>query len=652
MNFRITYDQPGRIRFRAGAYAFEKMHEPRIHKACVSEPYVQKAVIEPDTEYQLQALDSDFKNKLAFMIARRYLAKLFIPAPIRTVHLIYRGLKFVAKGLNCLGEGKLSVEVLDGAAIGASILQRNYESAGTIMFLLNVSSLLEDYTKARTRTALTASLAVKVDKVWVVRDGVDVQVRMQDVRVGDLVRVRSGSMIPVDGTVAEGDAFVNEATMTGESQAVHKTVGKSVFAGTVVDEGSIVVSVRAVSGNTKIQKIIELIDRSEDLKASIQSRAERLADGIVPFSFLGFGLTLLFTRNITKAVSILMVDYSCAIKLSTPISVISALREAADRNMTVKGGKYLEEFALADTIVFDKTGTLTKAEPKLERVIPFGGRSEEEVLRTAACIEEHFPHSMARAIVRGAAERGIDHEEEHADVKYIVAHGIATTLDGERAVIGSKHFVVGEAEQKKIDELAGAASVIYLAIGGNLAGVLCISDPPRDEAAEAIRMLRERGIKHVAMITGDSQKAAERTAQLLGIDTFFAQVLPEDKHRYVEKMKAEGRRVIMVGDGINDAPALAAANVSVAMSDASDIARETADVTLRSEDLRNLAELRTLSTQLMERIQANYRFIVVFNTSLLAAGFFGLLAPSTSALLHNLSTMAICAKSMTPLKQN
>jgi len=310
------------------------------------------------------------------------------------------------------------------------------------MFLLNVSSLLEDYTKARTRTALTASLAVKVDRVWVVRDGVDVQVRMQDVQVGDLVRVRSGSMIPVDGTVAEGDAFVNEATMTGESQAVHKTVGKSVFAGTVVDEGSIVVSVRAVSGNTKIQKIIELIDRSEDLKASIQSRAERLADGIVPFSFIGFGLTLLFTRNITKAVSILMVDYSCAIKLSTPISVISALREAADRNMTVKGGKYLEEFALADTIVFDKTGTLTKAEPKLERVIPFGDRSEEEILRIAACIEEHFPHSMARAIVRGAAERGIDHEEEHADVKYIVAHGIATTLDGERAVIGSKHFVV------------------------------------------------------------------------------------------------------------------------------------------------------------------------------------------------------------------
>ena len=478
-------------------------------------------------------------------------------------------------------------------------------------------------------------------------------------RVGTMAMISGGAMIPVDGTVVEGDAFVNEATMTGESQAVHKSAGKSVFAGTILDEGSIVVSVRAVNGNTKIQKIIELIDQSEDLKASIQSKAERLADSIVPYSFLGFGLTLLFTRNVTKAVSILMVDYSCAIKLSTPISVISALREAADRNMTVKGGKYLEEFALADTIVFDKTGTLTKAEPKLEKVIPFNDRSEEEVLRIAACIEEHFPHSMARAIVRGALDRGIDHEEEHADVKYIVAHGIATTLNGERAVIGSKHFVVedehvtvSDTEQRRIDELAGAASVIYLGIGGKLAGVLCISDPPRDEAAEAIRMLRERGIKHVAMITGDSQKAAERTAQLLGIDIFYAQVLPEDKHRYVEKMKAEGHRVIMVGDGINDAPALAAANVSVALSDASDIARETADVTLRSEDLRDLAELKDLSIQLMDKIQANYRFIVTFNTALLAAGFFGILTPSTSALLHNMSTMGICAKSMMPLKQH
>lgn len=695
MKFRVVYDRPGRIRFRCGPYAFEPKFEARIHKACVSLPCVKSAVVhsvnggllldysestnfendrklildfvrdlnprelpevDPETEYQLQSLDDDFQNNLCKMIARRYLMRWFVPLPIRTAITVVRGLKYVGKGISTLVNGKLTVDVLDGAAIGASMLQKNYDSAGTVMFLLGVSGLLEDYTKARTRAALTGSLAVKVDKVWVVKDGVDTLVDLKDVVPGDLVRVRDGSMIPVDGTVTEGEAYVNESTMTGESKAVLKNAGKTVFAGTILDEGSIVVEVRAVNGNTKIQKIIELIDHSEDLKAGIQSRAEHLADSIVPFSFLGFGLTLLLTQNITKAVSILMVDYSCAIKLSTPIAVISALREAADHNMTVKGGKYLEEFALADTIVFDKTGTLTKAEPKLQKVISFGGRSEEEILRIAACIEEHFPHSMARAIVNGAADRGIDHAEEHADVKYIVAHGIATSLNNERAVIGSKHFVIedenvemSEEQQAIIDSEGGAASVIYLGIGGKLAGALCISDPPREEAAVAIKRLRETGIHNVVMITGDSQKAAARTAEILGIDTFFAQVLPEDKHRYVEEMKAAGKRVIMVGDGINDAPALAAANVSVAMSDASDIARETADVTLRSENLEDLAELRVLSQKLMDRIQTNYRFIVAFNTSLLAGGFFGFLSPATSAFLHNASTMAICAKSMTKI---
>lgn len=695
MKFRVVYDRPGRIRFRCGPYAFEPKFEARIHKACVSLPCVKSAVVhsvnggllldysestnfendrklildfvrdlnprelpevDSETEYQLQSLDDDFQNNLCKMIARRYLMRWFVPLPIRTAITVVCGLKYVGKGISTLVNGKLTVDVLDGAAIGASMLQKNYDSAGTVMFLLGVSGLLEDYTKARTRAALTGSLAVKVDKVWVVKDGVDTLVDLKDVVPGDLVRVRDGSMIPVDGTVIEGEAYVNESTMTGESKAVLKNAGKTVFAGTILDEGSIVVEVRAVNGNTKIQKIIELIDHSEDLKAGIQSRAEHLADSIVPFSFLGFGLTLLLTQNITKAVSILMVDYSCAIKLSTPIAVISALREAADHNMTVKGGKYLEEFALADTIVFDKTGTLTKAEPKLQKVISFGGRSEEEILRIAACIEEHFPHSMARAIVNGAADRGIDHAEEHADVKYIVAHGIATSLNNERAVIGSKHFVIedenvemSEEQQAIIDSEGGAASVIYLGIGGKLAGALCISDPPREEAAVAIKRLRETGIHNVVMITGDSQKAAARTAEILGIDTFFAQVLPEDKHRYVEEMKAAGKRVIMVGDGINDAPALAAANVSVAMSDASDIARETADVTLRSENLEDLAELRVLSQKLMDRIQTNYRFIVAFNTSLLAGGFFGFLSPTTSAFLHNASTMAICAKSMTKI---
>lgn len=697
MKFKIKYDQPGRIRFNAGPYAFEPEFEARIHKACVSLPCVERAVVrsvnggilleysatdgdfdvsrnsildfmkdlvpktlpeaDGETEFQLQKLDDNFQNSLCAMIARRYLMRWFVPLPIRTAITVFRGLKYVAKGISTLASGHLTVDVLDGAAIGASMLQKNYDSAGTVMFLLGVSGLLEDYTKARTRTALTGSLAVKVDKVWVVKDGVDTLVSLKDVVPGDLVRIRSGAMIPVDGTVTEGEAFVNESAMTGESKAVLKTTGKTVFAGTLLDEGSIVVNVRAVNGNTKIQKIIELIDHSEDLKAGIQSRAEHLADSIVPFSFLGFGLTLLFTRNITKAVSILMVDYSCAIKLSTPISVISALREAADMNMTVKGGKYLEEFALADTIIFDKTGTLTKAEPKLQKVIAFDGRSEEEILKISACIEEHFPHSMARAIVNGAAERGIDHAEEHADVKYIVAHGIATTLRGERAVIGSRHFVIEDEkvlmtdeQQSAIELECGAASVIYLGIGGKLAGALGISDPPREEAATAIKRLRETGIRNVVMITGDSQKAAERTAEILGIDTFYAQVLPEDKHNYVERMKAEGKRVIMVGDGINDAPALAAANVSVAMSDASDIARETADVTLRSVNLEDLAGLRILSQKMMDRIQTNYKFIVTFNTGLLLGGFLGFLSPTTSAFLHNASTMAICAKSMTRLK--
>ena len=697
MKYRIVYDKPGRLRLRAGAYAFERDYEARIHKACFNEPCVKSVVVrsvnggllfeysakagdfetsrkqildfvralnpkelpecDGETEYQLQALDDGFKASLTGMIARRYLMRWFIPLPIRKAIKVVRGLRYVARGISTLMSGKLTVDVLDGAAIGASLLQKNYESAGTVMFLLAVSGLLEDYTKARTRTALTGSLAVKVDKVWVVKDGVDTLVDMKNVQVDDLVRIRSGSMIPVDGRVMEGEAFVNESTMTGESKAVMKTAGRIVFAGTVLEEGSIVVRVSAVNSNTKIQKIVELIDRSEDLKASVQSRAEHLADSIVPFSFLGFGLTLLLTQNISRAVSILMVDYSCAIKLSTPISVISALREAADMDMTVKGGKYLEELALADTIVFDKTGTLTKAEPRLEKIIPFGKYSENRILKIAACIEEHFPHSMARAIVKAAMERKINHAEEHADVQYIVAHGIATSLKGKRVVIGSKHFViedekvnVSDENQAIIDKEAGAASVIYLGIGGELAGAICIGDPPREEAADAIRKLRESGIKNVVMLTGDSLNAAERVAEHLGIDTFYAQVLPEDKHHYVEQMKAEGKRVIMVGDGINDAPALATANVSVAMSDASDIARETADVTLRRENLEDLAELRVLSQKLMERIMKNYRFIITFNTSLLVGGFFGLLSPTTSAFLHNVSTMGICAKSMTKLK--
>lgn len=688
MNGKIVYDKPGRIRFRCGAYAFERELETAIQEALLRNRFVLQvevhaqnggilvhyrnghrldvirlvAKMNPRTMKPLEnqigteQIDSDFKNDLAKLVAKRVLYNALLPAPIGNAMIFLRGLWYVGRAVKNLFDCHLNVEVLDGTSVAACLLQKNYKTAGTIMFLLSVSSLLEDYTRARTKAALTDSLAIKTEQVWVVDGDVERLMPMADLQVDDCIRVRTGSIIPVDGTIVDGEANINESSMTGEPLSVMKSAGATVFAGTVVEEGTIVIQVKAVSGNTKLQKIIELIDHSENLKAGVQSRAEHLADSIVPFSFLGFGLTLLLTRNITKAVSILMVDYSCAIKLSTPISVISAIREAADCDITIKGGKYLEAFAEADTIVFDKTGTLTNAEPVLEKVIPFGAYTESEVLKTAACLEEHFPHSVARAIVKGAAEQNLHHEEEHAEVQYIVAHGIATTLHGERAIIGSKHFVAEDEgivimpeQQAEIDAKSGACSVVYLAIGSELAGVLCIADPPRAEAKQAITMLREAGISNLVMLTGDSEQAASRTAEMLGITQYHAQVLPEDKHRYVEELKAEGKRVIMVGDGINDAPALAAANVSVAMSDASDIAREAADITLRGANLTELATLRKLSERLMKRIHSNYRFILGFNSTLLLLGLLSVLPPATSAFLHNASTMAICAKSMTPL---
>lgn len=688
MKFQIVYDKPGRIRFRCGAYAFDKELETAVQKQMLEHPAVRKAeahaenggilvyyeegarnkviravsaldtrmLIPLGPEESSERIDSDFKTDLVKLVAKRYIQNAILPAPIANAVILWKGLRYAWRAVKTLLNGQLNVDVLDGASVSACLLQRNFKTAGTIMFMLSISSLLEDYTRAKTKAALTDSLAIKTDKVWLVQDDTDVLIPMADLQVGDVIRVRTGSVIPVDGTVVSGEANINEASMTGEPLSVRKAEGSTVFAGTVVDEGTIAVQVRALSGNTKIQKIIQLIDNSENLKAGVQSRAENLADRIVPFSFLGFGLTLLLTRNITKAISILMVDYSCAIKLSTPISVISAIRETADHDITVKGGKYLEAFAEADSIVFDKTGTLTNAEPVLERVISFSHYSEDEILKIAACIEEHFPHSVARAIVKGAADRNLNHQEEHAEVQYIVAHGIATTLHGKRAVIGSHHFVsedehvaITPEQQAEIEEKSGGCSVVYLAIGGELSGVLCISDPPRKEAKQAIQLLKRAGISNIVMLTGDSQKAAEVTAEKLGITQCFAQVLPEDKHRYVEQLKADGHRVIMVGDGINDAPALAAANVSVAMSDASDIAREAADITLRGTDLTELATLRTLSEKLMARIHRNYRFIIAFNSSLLLLGLFGVIAPTTSAFLHNASTMAICAKSMTPV---
>ena len=607
-------------------------------------------------ELGIKQIDNKFKQDLMILTAKHFAFKMFLPSCFRVPITIFRSLKYIKKALKSLLDCKVNVDVLDGASITSCLLQRNFKTAGTVMFLLSVSGLLEDYTHARTKAVLTDSLAIKTDKVWLVTKDGDVLIPIDDLSIGDNIRVQTGKVIPIDGTVVSGDANVNESSMTGEPLPAHKQEGNSVFAGTVVEEGSLVIKVRELASNTKISKIIDLINDSENLKAGVQSHAERLADRIVPFSFLGFFAVLSFTRNITKAVSLLMVDYSCAIKLSTPIAVISAIKEAADNKITIKGGKYLEAFANADTIVFDKTGTLTNAEPTLEKVISFSEYSEDDILRIAACLEEHFPHSVANAVVIAAAQRGLSHIEEHTQVNYIVAHGISTTLHGKRAVIGSKHFVVEDEnveitqeQQEKINEKSGACSVLYLSVGGELIGVLCISDPPRKEAKKAIELLKSHGIKNVVMLTGDSFKAAKATAEMLGITEYKYQVLPEQKHGYVERLKSDGNKVIMVVDVINDTPALAAADVSVAMSDASDIARETADITITNSDITELVRIRILSELLMRRINKNYRFIIGFNSALMLSGLIGIITPSLLALLHNASTMLICAKSMSPL---
>ena len=690
MKFKIVYDKPCRIRFRCGNYAIPKEYEESIRFYISTSSFVKEVgvtsinggilvmyktgfrdkVVElvknlnintlaPMTEkreYGIKEIDKEFKDSLLKIALKRVFFKAFVPNPIATALTIYNSVKYIKNGLKALSECKLNVDVLDSASIVACFARKNFKTASTVMFLLSISSLLEKYTRERTKAVLTDSLVIKTDKVWLVTSGEDVEIPITELQVGDEIRIHTGNVIPIDGIVTDGEATVNEASITGESLPVMKVADTSVYAGTVIEEGSVVVKVRELSSNTKISKIIELIDNSENLKASVQSNAENLADRIVPFSFLGFFLTLIFTRNVNKALSLLMVDYSCAIKLSTPIAVISAIREAAVHDITIKGCKYLEAFSNADTIVFDKTGTLTNAEPTLEKIVSFGKYREEEILKIAACLEEHFPHSVANAVVNAANERGIAHLEEHTEVNYVVAHGISTTLHGKKAIIGSKHFVVEDEhitvtdeQEEIINEKSGACSVLYLAIGDELVGVLCISDPPRYDAKDAIAELKSLGISNIVMLTGDSYKAAKMTAEQLGITEYKYQVLPEDKHKYIEDLKEKGHCVIMVGDGINDTPALAAANVSVAMNDASDIARETADITIKDSSLNQLARVRILSKELMERIHKNYRFILGFNSSLLLLGFMGVITPSLSALLHNASTMMICAKSMTPL---
>jgi heavy metal translocating P-type ATPase len=612
-------------------------------------------LVNDDNANAMRELDDNFKRAMLKSFAKNFLIKTFLPAPIRFLITLKRAKGYVASGLSSLGDGKLDVAVLDAVSISASILSGSYSTANSIMFLLGITGLLEDYTHKKAKASLAEGLFVNVDKVWLVGDGEDVAIPLSQIQVGDKIRVRAGSMIPVDGDVYNGEALINEASMTGEPLPVLKNKGSSVFAGTVIEEGSITLEVRELPDNSRIQRIVSMIDESETLKAGIQNRAEKLADAIVPFSLFTALGTFAFTRNISKALSVLMVDYSCAIKLSSPICVISAMREATNYSIMVKGGKHLENYAQADTIIFDKTGTLTNTCPKLTKVIPFNGYDRDTVLKISACIEEHFPHSIARAVVHQAEIEGLNHEEEHADVEYIVAHGIATQLNGERTLIGSSHFLFEDEKIQVDDDIREiikqeekGCSVLYLSIGSKLVGMLCITDPIREEAVDVIKELKRNGFKRIIMLTGDSESAAKAACEQLGITEYRAQVLPEDKANVVSSLKQGGHKVVMVGDGINDSPALAVADVSVSMKSASDIAREVADISLLSEDLMSLITLRKLSSGLFERIKSNHGFIVTFNTMLIIGGICGTLTPATSALLHNLSTTAISGLSMRP----
>ena len=607
------------------------------------------------TQLQIsKEITDDFILKLVKMFGRRLFGRIFYPIPLKRFFTLLHASKFLWEGLDSLTSFRVDVALLDGAAVAGALWQGDFEPATSMMFLLAISDALEEYTVQKAKSTLRDSLALNIDTLWLVgEDGTEEPCSALEIKKGDKIKVHMGDIIPVDGKVVDGEAMVNEASMTGEPLAVHKRAGKTVHAGTVIEEGNIIVEVYSINKETRLNKIIDLIENSEELKADAQSKAEELADSIVPYSFLATALTYLFTGNAKRALSVLMVDFSCAIKLTTPLSIISAMREASDNRMMVKGGKFLESYATADTIVFDKTGTLTNASPKVVHVFPMTKRySREDILRMAACIEEHFAHSIATAIVKHAEEEGIKHEEDHSEVEYIVAHGIATTYDDKRVVIGSRHFLfddegikINKTQEKKIKKEVQEHSVVYMAIDGKLEGLICIDDPVREEAKDVIDELKGLGIENIIMLTGDSESAAQSSARALGITQYRSQVLPEDKSRIVEELKDEGKTVIMAGDGINDSPALAAADVSVSMKHSSDIAREVADISLLSDDLHDLVTLRKLSNGMFDKINTNYRRIVAVNGSLLVLGALGVITPSTSSLIHNLSTMLFGALS-------
>ena len=601
-------------------------------------------------------LNQEYQEKMCDLVAGHFFRKLFLPAPIRAAYTVWRSIAFVWKGVRCLLRRRLEVEVLDALSIGVSVLRGDFSTAGSVMFLLNLGSLLEEWTRKKSLDDLARSMALNVDKVWVRSQGTEVLLPLTKVQPGDEIVVRSGNMVPLDGTVIEGEAMVNQAALTGESMPVRKAKGATVYAGTVVEEGECVFLAKAAGGANRYDKIVAMIEESEKLKSSTENRALELADKLVPWCLAGTVVTYALTRNVTRAISILMVDFSCALKLSMPLAVLSAMRECGTAHITVKGGKYLEALAKADTIVFDKTGTLTRATPQVVDIIPFSNSEKDDVLRLAACLEEHFPHSMANAVVRAAREQGLAHEEMHSEVEYIVAHGIASRVGGERVVIGSYHFVfedehciVPADEQEKFDQMPAEYSHLYMAASGQLVGVICIADPLRPEAASVLRQLHKLGIRNTVMMTGDSYRTAEAIARQVGVDQFFAEVLPEDKANFVQKAKAEGRTVVMIGDGINDSPALSAADIGIAINSGAAIAREIADVTIKADSLEELVILKTIANSLQRRVSANYRFVLTFNSALIALGAMGILQPASSAMLHNLSTIGISLKSMTNL---
>lgn len=600
-----------------------------------------------------RALNAEYKEKIICQVMIHYGKKLLLPAPIRAGVTAFNSIKFIKKGIQCLLKRKIEVPVLDASAIAVSLLRGNFNTASSVMFLLEIGETLEEWTHKKSVDDLARSMSLTSEKVWVKKGEQKELIDSKEIMPEDQVIVHMGNVIPFDGAVLEGEAMVNQASMTGESLPVRKAEGSTVYAGTVVEEGEITFLVKETRGNTRYEKIVSMLEDTQKLKSASESRAEHMADKLVPYTLLGTILTYAITRNATKALAVLMVDFSCALKLATPVTVLSAIREAGDNDIMVKGGKYMEAVADATTIVFDKTGTLTKATPTVNQIVTFGQGSEDTILRIAACLEEHFPHSMAKAVVDAAKSRGLTHDEMHSKVEYVVAHGIASSINGHRVIIGSYHFVfedegavIPDAHREKFDALTGEYSQLYLAVNGVLAAVICIEDPLRQEAVDVIRALKQEGINKVVMMTGDSEKTAASIAKRVGVDEYYAEVLPEDKASFVDRERAAGNKVIMVGDGINDSPALSAANVGIAISDGAEIAREIADITIKEDDLNQLVILQRLSNMLMNKLDCNYKKIVGINGLLIGLGVLGFIQPTTSAMIHNVSTLAITCNSM------